>query len=80
MDKIKIGRIEYEIKKGDYVMYNGACFQFCAGDGRMLKYKNGIKLYSLVMPRAAVKSINFYALKKIDYQTGSGANCSQWNF
>jgi hypothetical protein len=36
---IKVGREEYEVKKGDYIVFNGACYQFTAGDLRCLKFK-----------------------------------------
>lgn len=39
MQKIKIGRSEYDIKTGDYIMYNGNCYQFCTGDGRVSEMK-----------------------------------------
>ncbi len=39
METIKIGRTEYEIKKGDYILDNGACHQFCSGDNRSLEKK-----------------------------------------
>lgn len=38
--EIKINRQTYEIKQGDYVQYNGACYLFCAGDRRTLRYGN----------------------------------------
>jgi hypothetical protein len=39
---IKIGRREFTIEKGDVIMYNGACWQFIAGNRRTLYYtKNG---------------------------------------
>ena len=28
LSAVKIGRKEYPVKKGDYILYNGACYQF----------------------------------------------------
>jgi hypothetical protein len=39
MATIKIGRKEYEIKEGDYLLDNGLSIQFCSGDDRVLKGK-----------------------------------------
>ena len=66
MTKIKIGRQEIEIKKGDYIMFNGSVYQFVAGDMRTLQGK-GFELYtSLRMPNTLVKKINFTELKQVD--------------
>lgn len=64
---IKIGRIEYEVKDGDYILFNGACHQFCSGDGRALKYKGFDKYSSLIIPKTTVKKIPFDKLKKEKY-------------
>lgn len=49
MKNLKIGRKEYEVKPGDYIMDNGACYQFCSGDGRELAGKGFVSFKNLVM-------------------------------
>ena len=44
MEKIKIGRKEYDIKKGDYLMDNGSILMFITGDRRYLKNSHTLKL------------------------------------
>jgi hypothetical protein len=44
MATIKIGRKEYEIKEGDFLLDNEACIQFCSGDNRTLK-REGLDSY-----------------------------------
>lgn len=62
--KIKIGRREYVTKKGDYIMYNGCCYQFCAGDGRTLKFDGYDRYSSLTLSQRAIKTIPFDSLTK----------------
>ena len=79
VENIKIGRETYEVKKGDYILYNGACYQFIAGDGRTLKYQGWTSYHSLVMPKTLVKKIPFDQLveKKDD---GFGMSLTKWYF
>lgn len=65
--KIKIGRKEYEVRAGDYILYNGAVYQFCAGDERTLSLDKWIKRTSLIMPKRAVKEIDFDELEKKEH-------------
>ena len=55
--KIKIGRKEYEIQPGDYILYNRACYQLVAGDGRTLKWEGWHRYTSLVIPKTTLKKI-----------------------
>lgn len=81
MQKIKIGRTEYDIKTGDYIMYNGACYQFCSGDGRVLKYGDKFTSYTnLVISMSTVKSIDFDKLTKVEYSTKFASNLTKWIF
>ena len=41
INKIKIGKKEYEVQKGDYILNNGSCWQFVAGDRRVLAFLRG---------------------------------------
>jgi len=66
METIKIGRTEYEIKKGDYILDNGACHQFCSGDNRALERKGFNAYRNIVIPKTLVKKINFDKLKKVE--------------
>ena len=42
---IKIGRKEYPINSGDYILDNGACLQFCAGNARTI-HQEGFNCYT----------------------------------
>jgi riboflavin synthase alpha subunit len=60
MKTIKIGRKTYEIKPGDYILDNGACLQFVAGDKRGLKFGYN----NIVMPKSVAKKIQFSDMRK----------------
>ncbi len=64
VESIKVGRETHEVKKGDYILYNGACYQFIAGDGRTLKHQGWTSYSSLVMPKTLVKKIPFDSMTK----------------
>ncbi len=66
MNKIKIGRNTYTILQGDYVMYNKACYQFVAGDGRALKYDGYNKVTAIILPKIVKESIPLYRMKVIE--------------
>jgi hypothetical protein len=64
LKSFKIGRKQYEIKRGDYIQYNGSCYLFCSGDDRILKMR-GFDMYRhLTLPKAEVKKIPFDAMIK----------------
>jgi hypothetical protein len=75
--EIKIGRKTYKVKEGDYIIFNGACYQFCAGDGRILKQEGFNSYRSLVMPKTAVKKIDFSKLEKKEI-VSSGVSLTKW--
>lgn len=79
LDKIKIGRVEYEVKSGDYILYNGSCHQFIAGDGRTLKLKDFTSYKSLLMPATLVKKIPFIRMTKITFNK-NGKDLIKWYF
>ena len=79
METIKIGRITYDVKSGDYILYNGSCHQFVAGDGRTLKQDGFSSLHSLVMPKTLVKKIPFIRMTKVNSKF-SGIDCVKWYF
>jgi len=64
METIKIGRKVYDIQKGDYIMYNQVCYQFCSGDGRILKMQGWNKHPCLLIPKIRIKEIPFDKMKK----------------
>lgn len=66
MKTIKIGRKEYEVKKGDYILFNYSCYQFCAGDGRILKMDGFNGRNFLKIPQSTVNKISFESLKEIN--------------
>lgn len=51
MKTIQIGRHTYQVKDCDYFMDNGACIQYCTGDGRYLRQKWVDRSHSLVVPK-----------------------------
>lgn len=81
MQKIKIGRNEYDIKTGDYILYNGSLYQFCTGDSRILKYGSGFNHHrNLVVPMTTIKTIDFDELTKVEYSTQYASNLTKWVF
>jgi len=54
---IKIGRFTYDIRKGDYILDNGACIQFITGDRRTLISSGFDRKTSLRIPKTTVKKI-----------------------
>jgi hypothetical protein len=79
MKTIKIGRIEIEVKDGDYIMFNGSIYQFVTGDMRTLKHE-GFNIYtSLRMPNTLVKKINFSELKQVNL-ISNGMVIKKWFF
>ncbi len=79
LENIKIGRETYEVKKGDYILYNGACYQFIAGDKRTLKQKGWTSYHNLVMPNTLVKKIPFDKLDE-KKDTSLGMSLTKWYF
>ncbi len=66
MDSIKIGRKTHKIKTGDHILWNGACYQFIVGDGRILKRDGWTNNTSLVIPKVSLKEIDFENMKKVE--------------
>lgn len=67
-DKIKIGRVEVTITKGDYIVFNGSCHQFIAGDRRTLyrSRKDRWSSYtSIMLSSKALKTIDLDSTLKI---------------
>jgi hypothetical protein len=79
METIKIGRTTYDVKPGDYILYNGACHQFIAGDKRTLKLDELRVNHSLVIPKTLVKKIPFIRMTKVNSKL-SGIDCVKWYF
>jgi hypothetical protein len=79
LSTIKIGRKEYLVKKGDYILYNGACYQFCSGDGRTLKLERYTRYNHLRLPDVMVKKIPFNEMVKQNYQS-DGMDLVIWFF
>lgn len=67
IQSIKVRRTEYEVKKGDHIVYNGACFIFHTGDNRVLEYKGFEKTTYITIPKSTVKTIPFEKMKKEEY-------------
>ena len=79
LSAVKIGRCEYPVKKGDYILYNGACYQFCSGDGRTLKIERYTQYTNLRLPDVMVKNIPFDDMRKQNYKS-SGMDLVRWLF
>lgn len=79
MKAIKIGRKEYEVKKGDYIQYNGAVYLFCAGDGRTLKREGWNVYHYLYIPKSVLKKIDLKSMPS-ESITSSGLNIERWYF
>lgn len=79
VESLKIGRTIYEVKSGDYILYNGSCYQFVTGDKRTLK-QEGFKSYSsLKMPAILVKKIPFIRMTKVNSKLGE-MDCVKYYF
>ncbi len=79
VETLKIGRVTYEVKSGDYILYNGSCHQFVTGDKRTLK-QDGFNAYSsLKMPATLIKKIPFIRMTKVNSKL-SGVDCVKWYF
>ena len=79
METIKIGRITYEVKPGDYILDNGASHQFIAGDKRTLKIDGFTLYHSLMMPKTLVKKIPFIRMTKVSFNK-DGMGLVKWYF
>lgn len=80
MKQIKIGRKHYQIKDGDYILYNGACYKFCSGDGRILKQKSFDSYRCLRISRACQKAIPFDKMGKETFKRFGGVELIRWTF
>jgi hypothetical protein len=79
VDKLKIGRKEYDVKPGDYIMFNGAVYQFVAGDKRELK-RDGIDVQTaLTLPKTLIKKIPFIRMGKLQFEK-EGTEITKWYF
>jgi hypothetical protein len=63
--QIKVGRKVFQPKKGDYILDNGSCKQFCTGDGRGLFFKAWTEYRNVVLPKNAIKLINLSEMRKV---------------
>ena len=70
--QIKIRKLIIDVKKGDYILFNGACHQFCTGDKRELYFDGWHSHSSMVMTKTAVSKVKFDTLRKVE--TGNKAD------
>jgi hypothetical protein len=61
--RIKNGRLEFDIHKGDYILDNGSCIQFMTGDRRILYRKKRDAITSF---RVSKVELNKIPLDKLD--------------
>lgn len=71
MRTIKVGRKIIEVKDGDYLLDNGACWQFVAGDGRELYRKDHYQFSHVRISGAVRKTIDLSRLKKVPAYKGT---------
>ena len=79
MKEIKIGRKTYEIKSGDYILFNGACHMFCTGDGRQLDFADWHSITCLTIAKSRVKEIPLDTMEK-KIVSSSGYSMIEWYF
>jgi hypothetical protein len=63
---IKVGRKIFEIQSGDYIIFNGSCYQFVTGDKRRLYYKNYTDYTHIILPNKMLKKIPLNKLRKVE--------------
>ena len=64
--QFKVGRNTYQAIKGDYLMDNGRCIQFCTGDKRDLQVKVGKRAKNLTMTKKALSQIDLSKLRRVE--------------
>ena len=63
MKTFKIGKKEYEIRYGDYLLDNDRSIQFVTGDGRMI-FGNGFERNnSIALSKTALKQFDMTSMK-----------------
>lgn len=72
---IKIGRYEIEVRKGDYLLNNGACIQFCSGDNRAIAPNPSKRWFdreptSVIVPQKMMKKGLFKELPDPEHWEG----------
>jgi hypothetical protein len=72
---IKIRNNVYEIKKGDYVQYNGSCYIFCTGDKRVLRIEGYSNYDYIKLTAKAVKELDLSLCKVVTKD-----NITRWYF
>lgn len=78
MESIKIGRRTYKINKGDFILFNGACYQFCSGDDITLYMDGFYKIKSVTIPKTTIAKIDLTKLTKATYKNLD--YCTRWIF
>jgi len=56
----------YEVYTGDYILFNGACYQFCTGNKRALGFEGYHSYYSIPLTAKVLKSIDLNLLQKVE--------------
>lgn len=64
---IKIGRNDYEVRRGDYILDNGVTYQFISGDGRALKVKGFDRYTTLRISESAFNKLPLEKMSKVKY-------------
>jgi hypothetical protein len=64
MKTIKSGRKLYDIHVNDYILDNGACYQFITGDGRSLKFVGWHSYTNVIISKAVFKKLPFSTMIK----------------
>lgn len=76
---IKVGRNEFTVESGDYILDNGACLQFCT-KGRVLISKGFDSYTSVVLTKSAINKINLSTLTKTQVKGFGGKLLTRYTF
>lgn len=77
--KIKCGRHEYELKEGDYILDNGACYQFIPKDNSLLPCGKWERLSSVRVSKKEFNRIIVHQNFKIKIGSISKMKYYFWN-
>ena len=69
----------YTIKKGDYILDNGACLQFVAGDNRPLRVIGFSHYSTIILTKKLSKEFPLGKLTKVD-ETKLGKHYTKYYF
>lgn len=63
--QVKIGRNIIMVKSGDYVLWNGACYQYFAGDRRTLVTRGWDSFFAVEMAAGTFKKLDKTQMREV---------------